>query len=131
MKKLLLLLLLIPNLVLAEIVLYCKDEIATGFSKENGRWITGDFEPLRHTIKFNDDYTALVIADDYAGQMTCKRPFDSFRPEHINCSNSVGSKHFSYNQDTKRYVMTFQGSSGYVLNGGDTDDMRAGSCEKF
>ena len=127
MKKLLLLLLLIPNFVLAENVLYCKDEIATGFSKENGRWITGNFVLLRHTIKFNDDYTALDMGEV---RMTCRRPM-SWKPEHIVCSDILGFEHFSYNQDTKRYVKTIQGSGGYVLDGPDTDTMQAGSCEKF
>ena len=87
MKKLLLLLLLIPNLVLAENVLYCKDEIATGFIKENGSWRTGNFQLLRHTIKFNDDYSALDMGGNpQFSKMTCKRPYGDVKPGHIFCS---------------------------------------------
>ena len=73
MKKLLLLLLLIPNLVIAENVLYCQDELVTGIIKKNGVWKTGNFKPLRQTIKFNDDYTKLVGFDE---TMNCNQPYE-------------------------------------------------------
>ena len=46
-------------------------------------------------------------------------------------SSGATTIRFSYNQDTKRYVMTFQSPVGYMLNGEGTDVMRGGSCEKF
>ena len=63
MKKLLLFLftfgLLISTSSTAEIVLYCNEELETGFTKKNGNgiWRIGDFKTQRYTIKFSDDYS--------------------------------------------------------------------------
>ena len=74
MKKILLLLLLLPNLVMAENVIYCEDELATGISKDHRVWKTIELELERHTIKFNDDYTKLEGLSAFY-PMSCSNPY--------------------------------------------------------
>ena len=129
MKKILLLLLLIPNLVMAENVLYCQDELHTGFSNENGVWKETTFKKLRHTIKFNDDYTFLEGVS--YRPMSCSKPFDH-KSDYIACVNSLGSHEtFSYNTLTKRFLYSNISSGGYAANGADTESLSAGTCETF
>ena len=61
MKKLLLLLflMLVSLGSYGEKVLYCSDNLATGFFKENGHWSSGNFTLKKWTIKFNQDYSLL------------------------------------------------------------------------
>ena len=134
MKKLLLLILLIPNLVMAENVIYCADELATGILKdyEKGRevWKTSDFKLERHTINFNDNYTSLEGVS--AHPMSCSKPYNHI-PDYIACVHSMGSHEtFSYNKLTKRFLYSNISSGGYVKKGGpDTESLSAGSCEAF
>jgi len=130
MKKLLLLLLLLPNLVMAENVIYCEDELATGISEDHGVWKASDLELERHTIKFNDDYTKL---DGLAGfyPMSCSKPY-TIDPDYIACVHSKGSHEtFTYNKLTKRFLYSHTKVDGYVDNGYDTNFLRAGTCEAF
>ena len=133
MKKLPLLILLIPNLVMAENVIYCADELATGILKgyEKGRevWKTRDFKLNRHTIKFNDDYTKLGGMSFHP--MSCSKPY-SIDPDYIACVHSMGSHEtFTYNKLTKRFMYSHTKVDGYVDNGYDTNSLRAGTCEAF
>ncbi len=131
MKKLLLLLLVIPNLVIGEIVIYCQDELVTGISKDHGVWKTIDLELERHTIKFNDDYTKL---DGLPGfyPMSCSNPYTLVDPDYIACVHSMGSHEtFTYNKLTKRFLYSNTKVDGYVDNGYDINFLRAGTCEAF
>ena len=129
MKKLLLLLLLIPNLVMAEIVMYCQDELVTGISKDHGVWKTIDLELARHTIKFNDDYTKLGGMSFHP--MSCSKPY-SIDLDYIACVHSMGGHEtFTYNKRTKRFLYSNISSGGYVNSGPDTESLSTGSCEKF
>ena len=129
MKKLLLFLFLIPNLVMAENVLYCQEELGTGLIKKNGVWKTANFKLERYTIKFNADYTKLDGLTFYP--MSCSKPFDH-KSDYIACVNSLGSHEtFSYNTLTKRFLYSNISSGGYAANGADTESLSTGSCEKF
>ena len=130
MKKLLLLLFLIPNLVMAENVIYCEDELVTGISKDHGVWKTIDLELERHSIKFNDDYTKL---DGLPGfyPMSCSKPY-SIDSNYIACVHSMGSHEtFTFNKLTKRFLYSNTKVDGYVDNGYDINFLRAGTCEAF
>ena len=136
MKKLLLLLLLIPNLVMAEKVLYCQEELSTGIIKKNGVWKTTTFEKLRHTIKFNDDYTRLEGIS--YNPMSCSKPYKALEEQnlrdsdYIACVHSRGSHEtFTYDKRTKRFLYSNLSSRGYVVNGTDTENLSAGTCEAF
>ena len=131
MKKLLLLILfLTPNLVMAENVIYCQDELATGILKENGVWKTNNFKPERHTIKFNDDYTKLEGVS--FSPMSCSKPYKTTDPEYIACVHSKGSHEtFTYNTITKRFLYSSISVGAYVKNGSDSDNLNVGSCEIF
>ena len=128
MKKLLLILLLIPNLVIAENVFYCQEELAPGIIKENGVWKTTTFELARHTIKFNDDYTRLEGIS--YNPMSCSKPYKHIS-DYISCVHRGSHETFSYNTLTKRFLYSNISSGGYVNSGADTENLSAGTCEAF
>ena len=131
MKKLLLILLLIPNLVMAENVMYCQDELATGIVKENGVWITNNFNLERYTIKFNDDYTKL---EGLAFPYKCSQIFGASNDQArlISCRSIVGtSDTFIFNKLSKRYQYYSMSPFSFVENGPDTSNFSAGTCEAF
>ena len=136
MKKLILLLLLIPNLVMAENILYCQDELSTGLIKKNGVWNTINFKLERHTYKFNDDYTKI---DGVGRPMNCYQPFpnnifvitcSSFNQDSYQDAN-YRDYTFVFDKLTKRYTVSIISAFGYVNNSEDTSSLIAGTCEKF
>ena len=137
MKKLFLLLLLIPNLVMAENVLYCQDELVTGISKDHGVWKTIDLELERHTIKFNDDYTKLDGLTFWP--MSCSNPYKALEEQSLSDSDYIACVHlrgshetFTYDKRTKRYLYSNTKVNGYVGNdNGYANSLRAGTCEAF
>ena len=129
MKKLLLILLLIPNLVMAENVMYCQDELKTGILKENGVWKTRNFKLERYTIKFNDDYTKLDGMSFHP--MSCSKPY-SIDLDYIACVHSMGGHEtFTYNKRTKRFLYSNTDADGYVDDEYSRNSLRAGICEAF
>mgnify|MGYP006120132811 CR=1 FL=1 len=128
MKKLLLLLLLIPNLVMAENVMYCQDELATGIVKKNGVWKSGNFILERHTIKFNDDYTK---SDGFNKTMNCNTPYGLIDKDLIFCISEFQNTTFVYNKITMRYTYSIISQFSYIKNAKDTSSLGAGSCEAF
>jgi len=141
MKKLLLLLFLIPNLVIAENAIYCADELATGILKdyEKGRdvWQTTNFKLARHTIKFNDDYTKLDGLSFWP--MSCSNPYKALEEQSLSDSDYIACVHlrgshetFTYDKRTKRYLYSNTKVNGYVGNdNGYANSLRAGTCEAF
>jgi hypothetical protein len=138
MKKLLLCILscgiLITTQVKAETILYCQDELATGFHKKDGSWTAASFKKKRHTIKFNDSFTILKgLYNDNYGPMECTAPFDA-KPYFLVCADNWGPLTvFTYNQTTRRYVTTQLSGSGYtdIQDNPDTESLYAGTCTSF
>ena len=131
MKKLLLLLLLIPNLVMAENVFYCQDKLATGIQKRNGVWKTYDFSLERYTIKFNDDYTKLDGLDPFL--LKCSLNYKNLKGEEnrIFCTTRFGWPNFTFDTLSMRYTYAQLSPSSYVENGSDTAHFSAGTCKAF
>jgi hypothetical protein len=136
MKKLFLFLfsfgLLISTSATAEIVLYCNGELATGLIKKNGIWGTGDFKTERYTIKFSDDYSEVkgleeIIGGD--GSLQCKDAFPNIFNTVV-CRDGNGTS-FTYNKNTKRFVLFTGVETGFLINGNDTTTIQAGTCQKF
>jgi|TARA_B110001469_G_C9509356_1_gene253963 hypothetical protein len=135
MKKLLVCILtfgiLIATPTKAEIVLYCQDELATGFSKQGGEWRSGKFKLLRHTVKFNDDFTrasGLTLKP-----MECVIPLPNSSPNRVHCVHLWGAHEtFAYDKKNTRYTFVNM-VAGYVRGGDnpDTDVMYSGTCESF
>ncbi len=136
MKKLLILLFslffLSTTSVFAETVLYCHSELATGVVNINGTYQESSFEKYRFTAKFNSDFTQLEGATAAGGQpMECKVSFEH-KPNLIFCVHSWGAHEtFMYDKNKKRFLLTQVSSAGYAFDGGDTDVLYAGTCEKF
>ena len=136
MKKILLVLLLIPNLVMAENVLYCQDVLSMGLIKKNEVWNTVTFKLERHTYKFNDDYTKI---DGVGRPMNCYQPFPNnifvITCSTFNQDSYPGANYrdytFVFDKLTKRYTVSIISAFGYVNNSEDTSSLIAGTCEKF
>ena len=120
---------LFAQTAIANDVLYCTSELATGIVKKKGSWVESSFKPERFTIKFADDFSSVnhPVLD---GIMKCHTPL-SFKPELIECSGFFHS--LSFNKESMRFVFFVGSSGGYVydLPDSDTESLYAGTCERF
>ena len=84
----------------AEIVLYCQDELATGIVKKNGRWQTGNFQLMRHTVKFDEKNMTLVGVSSYTPKaLECSVPLKYALPDNIFCVRKTGQHElFNFNK---------------------------------
>ena len=139
MKKPILLLFLIPNLVMAENVLYCQDELSMGLIKKNEVWNTVTFKLERHTYKFNDDYTKI---DGVGRPMNCYQPFpnnifvitcSTFNQDSYADTNNRNNRDYTFvfDKSSKRYTVSIISSSGYGNYWEDISSLTTGTCEKF
>ena len=114
----------------AEIVLYCQDELATGFFKEGGEWRSGNFKPSRYTVKFNDEYSRAEGLS--ATPMECTISYPTQVPEVVFCVHVWGSHEvFVYNKKNKKFTFYTGGVASFITNGDDTLLLEAGTCESF
>lgn len=128
----------------ADNVLYCSEEIATGFKSTDGRWKTSDYVKERYTLKFNDDFSKLEKGLDI---FECRAAYSAnFEPNLITCFHSAqyGSaedrtvypfgglpKFFYFDKSTLKFVFADVSTDGFVRDGRDSDNLNAGKCETF
>ena len=128
--------------VVADKVMYCSEEISTGFIEDEGAYRDGTFQLDRYAIKVTDDYDEITI-DDLI--FDCRPSFDSnFDPHRITCFHDAAISEegnridygglpqlFFYNSETNRFIYVNVSTHGYTNNGPDTESMSAGICEDF
>jgi hypothetical protein len=114
-------------------VLYCQSELATGLLRENGRWQTSNFHLERYTIKFSDDFSFVTSSAFTGEKLNCHPHYLGTRKEIIKCDGV--SFTLSFNKESMRFVLVFVGGGGYIDHrtetASDTDNIYAGTCEKF
>ena len=113
-----------------ETVLYCQEELTTGLDKINGTWKTSNFNTSRHTIKFSDDYYKLTGLTKK--NWDCQDAYFDKTYNAITCTSPYhdgGS--FTYNKETKRFMIINSTVFGYLNNGSDNSTISAGTCQKF
>ncbi len=117
----------------AEIVLYCQDELATGFAKDKDtkRWKKRNFVKERYTIKFSKDYKTLsgLVESSVPRPMKCHQAYNHL-PDQIICNEKAGFS-FRYHTKKMRFVYVHSTISGFVDNTTDTDSISAGTCKNF
>ena len=123
--------LLASNNLMAETVLYCQSELATGVTKQNGSWRTGTFTLKRFTIKFNKDYSKLDGLDTHRSY-SCS-PAYSHIPDALAClSGYSNGESFIFHKKTKRFTFSSpKAATGYAADDTDTPTMYLGTCKKF
>ena len=132
MKKLLALLfsILISFNSFGDIVLYCQEELATGFHSSNQQWTTINFNKERHTIKFSDDYSELMGLSEL--NWNCQ---DAYLRKALNTAVCIApyqnGKSFSYNKNTNRFIYIYGTVHGYIKKDLDNNHMSAGTCKEF
>ncbi len=145
MKFILAFLVLGATPALAEQVLYCQDELATGMIHKNGKWETGKFKPQRHTIKVFGDFLGIELSGSHFKNQyfECSTPNSKKLTQSRICiaknkfDNSIGSYFFFIDMKSLRYSSVFVSSGGYIEsfiapgNNPDTDSLHAGTCTKF
>lgn len=115
--------------VVADTVLYCQSELATGFMNKGTGWVERSFDKERFTVKFNDDFTTL---EGFAyGPMDCKMNFPDFLPTQLQCLEKKGGMSVLYDKTTKRFIFSSISIAGYVNLSRDSDNLFAGTCTKF
>jgi hypothetical protein len=112
--------------LLAENVLYCSGEIATGFVKQNNVYKEGLLNTHRYTVKVLGDFEGIKIH-----LITCY---------HQTATTSDGTKVeipglpyvFLYNKRDRRFLYFQASSGGYIDNeADDTDSFEGGKCQNF
>ena len=117
----------------ADMVLFCVDEIATGFISDSNGWRKGNFKPERFSIKIEGDWDTLVhegVSFNCNGPIEFKGSF----PKVCKSTNSTASDSFNIDKYSLRYVRTQISVAGYasrLRDEPDTDQIYAGKCEKF
>ena len=119
------------SILKAEIVLYCQEELLTGFLKDGENWRTINFKKERYTIKFNNDYSELYGLDE-SRPYICSSAY-THAPDALAClSGFFNGQSFIFNKRTKRFVFSFSKlNAGYDIDGTDTDTMTIGTCKIF
>ena len=117
----------------ADQILYCTDELATGFIKENGGWRITNFTLDRFTLKVEGDFEALIYdGDKYSCVYDWRIVVDEWR---IVCNHDIfKSSSITMDKDSLRYVLTNTFGFGFAsskLDRPDTDSIHAGTCETF
>ena len=116
--------------VQAETVFYCQSELSTGLIKEYGTWRIRNFKPSRYTIKFNNDYSKLYGLDK-SRPFKCNVPFTNF-PNTISCVSGYGNgESFLFEKKMLRFTFANVATSGFVEDSTSTDNLVAGTCQKF
>ena len=116
-----------------ETVLYCVDELSTGFDRpEKGQWKVIDFALERFPIKVKGDWESL-ITDDW--EYKCHNFNFLNRGERVICKSvsDWDGDTFQVDPQSLRYVRSRLSPGGFV-NGNvksDNDNISAGKCEKF
>ena len=119
---------------LAEEVLYCVDELATGISFHKGEWRERAFVELKRTVKFNDDRSSIKGFDDSV--LTCS-PVYSYNSADLVCRNPHSTSTLSINVKTMRYEYASTSPFGYQMGESavpewdDTSAIYAGTCTTF
>ena len=127
----LLLLMAQPVASAADQVLYCVDELATGFVKKDGEYIEGSFKRLKRTVKVLGEYTGVVLDKT---RFNCSESM--FIKGVFGCSPAVlplpnPDWSFRVNSKTLRYVYIISSGEGVLSGGEDTDTIVTGTCTKF
>lgn len=114
----LLLLMAQPVSASADQVLYCVDELATGFFKKDGEYIEGSFKREKRTVKVLGEYTGVILDNT---RFNCSESM--FIKGVFGCGPAVLPPHspslsFRVNSKTLRYVYIISSGEG-VLSGGE------------
>ena len=116
----------------ADQILYCTDELSTGFIKKDGGWRITNFTLDRFTLKVEGDFEALIHGGD---RFSCVERWAFSGDSPIFCNNDVHkSSSITMDKDSLRYVLTETFGFGFVsskLDRPDTDSISAGTCETF
>ena len=125
-KKVLLILslLLFSPAAKAEVVLYCQDELATGFVLRE-TWTESNFKHARMTLKFDDAFTEVKWSDGERWDCEPHAVRDFVR---CRAYNDI----FLFNKKTLRYLTTNLSGMGWLRDvEGWTESIHAGTCTKF
>ena len=100
--------------------------------KKNGVWKTVNFKEYRWTVKFNNDFSQLFGLDETRPYL-CNWAYDEKSFGTVVCLSGFNNgENFIYNVNKKRFLHSrISASTGYDIDGEDTDAIFAGTCEKF
>ena len=135
MKTLFLLPILLLSLISfsanAETVLYCQEDLSTGLVKQKGVWKTVNFNPSRHTIKFNNDYSRLEGLTMHP--MECSNHYSLVVPYKDVIFCKYASDTFIYDSQKMRFTYASLSVAGYANDptASDTENLSAGACKDF
>ena len=121
----------LSTILKAETVLYCKEELSTGFIKENGVWVERRFKNNRYTLKFNEQFSKLLGLSETP--LECVWAYDTKNYDSLVCkSKFADGNFFNYNTKTKKFIYSQSTIWGYISDQfDDTNTISVGSCQNF
>ena len=115
---------------MADEVLYCVPEIATGFIYEKNTFKEKSFNTNRFTVKVYGDFEKIDTPS--FKEMPCEKIDESI---YICTDRYNIGENFKYNKSNNRFIAYYISQYGYLNHpsdaGYDTDTLQAGKCEKF
>lgn len=118
-------------------VFYCTVSAAGGVGNPSGQWQTMSIPRDRLTVKFNDDYTEVLGADErwVEKPMTCVAAFNGSvktAKDVVFCvSQASHGVTFTFNRDNKRFARSLPTVLGWVTEKSSGHGVEIGNCEKF
>ena len=122
---------LISNHSNADHVLYCQEELNTGFRNDEGSWRVANFNPQRFTIKFKNDYSTLEGLREN-NIFSCSPTYGTIFLDSLTCRARFAGETFLFNKKNKKFQYSSPSPyGGYDVNGTDSENFSVGTCEKF
>ena len=123
-----------------ETIFYCLDELAGGIVFENGKWVSGNFETSRFTLKvdFATATPTVVIKEGerYPSTLECKGTGPKDSQDFLICFDDHYGRSLHLNTRTLRYTYVAASFFGYPSykdgqSEADTSSIQAGICQRF
>lgn len=114
-----------------ERILYCVDELALGFGKENGKYIESGFETQRFKVKVGIAFQIVKYQEQvYACKPLPETP--DVAPVICRSKDYFSADIFVIDKKSLRYTRTRTSIDGFIAEEtNDTDSFYAGTCEIF
>ena len=113
----------------AEKVLYCLEDLGTGFFLKDGRWQSSSFTTERFAARFENNYSKLELFGD---SYQCAVPWGISRSQRV-CTHEydVGWT-FIYGIETQKFIWVECSAASYTGSADtDTCSVYLGKCESF
>ena len=112
----------------AEKVLYCFDDLGTGFYNEDSRWKSSNFNLERHIARFNNDHSELKFNE---ANYQCVVPWENNNNQRVCTHEYDMGWTVIYGIETQKFIRIQCSAASYTNDETDTCSVYIGKCESF